>query len=62
MALALSANIRGSDKVFIVGGRSFMYITKSNNPRIEPWGLDVYIPACGAVDNTANLQYRLCMF
>jgi hypothetical protein len=29
MTLVLSANIMGSDKVFIVGGRSFMYIMKS---------------------------------
>jgi hypothetical protein len=27
----------GSDKVFIVGGRSF-YIIKSKGPKIDPWG------------------------
>jgi hypothetical protein len=38
MALVSSANIMVSDKVFIVGGRSFMYIMKSKGPRIHPWG------------------------
>jgi hypothetical protein len=28
----------GSVKVFIVGGRLFMYIMKSKGPRIDPWG------------------------
>jgi hypothetical protein len=37
MTLVSSANIMGSDKVFIVGGRSFMYIMKSKSPRIDPW-------------------------
>jgi hypothetical protein len=27
-----------SDEVFIVGGRSFMYIMKSKGPEIDPWG------------------------
>jgi hypothetical protein len=36
--LVSSANIMGCDKLFIVGGRSFMYIIKSKGPRIDPWG------------------------
>jgi hypothetical protein len=38
ITLVLSANIMGFAKVFIVGGRSFMYIMKSKGPRIDPWG------------------------
>jgi hypothetical protein len=38
LTLVSSANIMGSVKVFIVGGRSFMYIMKSKGPRIDPWG------------------------
>jgi hypothetical protein len=37
MTLVSSANIMGFAKVFIVGGRSFMYIMKSKGPRIDPW-------------------------
>jgi len=33
-----SANKMDSDKVFIVGGRSFIYIMKSKGPKIDPWG------------------------
>jgi hypothetical protein len=36
--LVSSANIMGFDKLFIVGGRSLMYIIKSKGPRIDPWG------------------------
>jgi hypothetical protein len=32
----VSANIMGFDKLFIDGGRSFMYIIKSKDPRIDP--------------------------
>jgi hypothetical protein len=38
MTLVSSAYIMGSVKVFIVGGRSFMYIMKSKGPTIDPWG------------------------
>jgi hypothetical protein len=27
----------GSEKVFIVGGKSFIYIMKSKYPKIDPW-------------------------
>jgi hypothetical protein len=37
MALLSSANIMGSDKVFIVGGRCFMYM-RNKGLRTEPWG------------------------
>jgi hypothetical protein len=37
-----SANIMGFDKLFIVVGRSFMYIIKSKGPRIDPWGTPCY--------------------
>jgi hypothetical protein len=33
-----SANKMGSEKVFIVGGRSFIYIMKSKGPKIDPCG------------------------
>jgi hypothetical protein len=38
MTVVLSANIMGSVKVFIVEGRSSMYIMKSKVPRIAPLG------------------------
>jgi hypothetical protein len=28
----------GSDKLCIVGGRSFIYIMKTRGPKIDPWG------------------------
>jgi hypothetical protein len=28
----------GSDKAFIVGGRSFIYIIENKGPKIDPWG------------------------
>jgi hypothetical protein len=37
MTLVSTANIMGSDTVFIVTGRSFMYIMKSKGPRTDPW-------------------------
>jgi hypothetical protein len=37
MTLVSSANIMSSVKVFIAGGRSFMYIMKSKGSRIDPW-------------------------
>jgi hypothetical protein len=37
MTLVSSANIMGFAKVFIVGGRSFIYIMKRKGPRIDPW-------------------------
>jgi hypothetical protein len=43
MTLESSANIVGLAKVFIVGGRSFMYIMKSKDPRIDPWGTPCFI-------------------
>jgi hypothetical protein len=43
MTLMSSANIMGSVKVFIVGGRSFMYIMKNKGPRIGPWGTPCFI-------------------
>jgi hypothetical protein len=33
-----SANKMGSDKVFIIECRSFIYIKKSKGPKIDPWG------------------------
>jgi hypothetical protein len=36
MTLVSSANIMGFYKVFIVGGRSFMYIMKSKGTRTDP--------------------------
>jgi hypothetical protein len=38
-----SVNIMVSVKVFIVGGKSFMYIMKSKGPRIDPWGTQCFI-------------------
>jgi hypothetical protein len=36
MALVSSANIMGSVKVFIVGGRSFIYSMKNKGPGTDP--------------------------
>jgi hypothetical protein len=38
ITLVSSVNTMSSDEVFIVGGRSFIYIMKSKGPRIDPWG------------------------
>jgi hypothetical protein len=35
ITLVSSSNIMGSDKVFIVGGRLFIYIMKSKGPRVD---------------------------
>jgi hypothetical protein len=42
VTLVSSANIMGFDKVFIVGGRSFICTMKSKGPRIDPWGTHCY--------------------
>jgi hypothetical protein len=47
MALASSANILRSDKVFIVRGRSFMYLMKTKVPRINPLGNYVFYSSPG---------------
>jgi hypothetical protein len=36
-------NTVGVDKMFIVGGRSFMYIMKNKGPKIDPWGALCFI-------------------
>jgi hypothetical protein len=41
--LVLPANKMGSDKVFLVGRRSFIHITKSKGPKIDPWGTPSFI-------------------
>jgi hypothetical protein len=38
ITLVSSANKMSPGNVFIVGGRSFMYIMKSRGPKIDPWG------------------------
>jgi hypothetical protein len=43
ITLVSSANIMGSDKVYTVGLRSFIYIMKSKGPRIDPWGTPCFI-------------------
>jgi hypothetical protein len=43
MALVSSANIMGSVKVFIVGGRSFIYSMKRKGPRIDPLGIPCFV-------------------
>jgi hypothetical protein len=37
-----SSNKMSSDEVFIVGGRSFIYIMKSKGPRIDPCGIPCF--------------------
>jgi hypothetical protein len=44
VTLVSSASIVGSDKVFIVGVRSFMYIMKSKGPRNYLWGTSCFVP------------------
>jgi hypothetical protein len=39
ITLVSSANKMGSGKAFIVRGRSFIYIMKSKDPKIDPWEL-----------------------
>jgi hypothetical protein len=36
ITLLSSVNKMGSDKVFIVVGRSFIYVMKSKGPKIDP--------------------------
>jgi hypothetical protein len=36
------ANKMGSDKVFIVGGRSFIYVMERKGPKIDPWGTSCF--------------------
>jgi len=38
MILVPSASNMGSEKIFILEGRMFMYVMKSKGPRIDPWG------------------------
>jgi len=38
MILVSSASNTGSEKIFILEGRLFMYVMKSKGPRIDPWG------------------------
>jgi hypothetical protein len=38
-----SANIMAIAKVFIVGGRSFIYVMKSKGPKIYPCGTPCFI-------------------
>jgi hypothetical protein len=43
----------GSDKVFIVGSRVFIYIMKSKGPKIDPWGTPYFtVPHFG--ENFSN--------
>jgi hypothetical protein len=38
ITLVSSASTVGSDKIFTVGGRSFIYFMKSKDPEIDPRG------------------------
>jgi hypothetical protein len=42
MTLVSSANIMDYDKIFIAGGRSFMYITKRKGSGTDPWGTQCF--------------------
>jgi hypothetical protein len=46
MMLVSSANIMGTAKVFIVGGRSFVQIMKSKGPKIDPCGTPYHHILC----------------
>jgi len=55
MILVPSASNMGSEKIFILEGRLFMYVMKSSGPRIDPCGtlcsvnsqsVALYITAC----------------
>jgi len=39
-----SPNTNGSDKVFILGGRSFLYMMKGTGPRIETCNTPFFVP------------------
>jgi hypothetical protein len=38
-----SANIVSIDEVFSIGGRSFIWIMKGKDPKIDPWGIPCFI-------------------
>jgi hypothetical protein len=42
----------GSDEVFVVGGRLFMYIMKNKGHKIDPWGAPCFVvPQCQEILN-----------
>jgi hypothetical protein len=43
VTLASSAIVTGSNKAFVVGGRSFTYVMKSKGHRTDPWGTPYFI-------------------
>jgi hypothetical protein len=49
-----------SGKVFIVGGRSFIYIMKSKGPKIDPWGIPCFIVPHFEENSSNNLSSVLC--
>jgi hypothetical protein len=51
--ILVSANKIGFDSLFIVNGKSFIYIKKSNGPSTEPWGMYVE----GTVDQGYREQF-----
>jgi hypothetical protein len=52
--LVSSINKKSSDKVFIVGGRSLIYIMKSKGPKIDPWGTP-----CFTVPDLRKISQRI---
>jgi hypothetical protein len=61
ITLVSSLNKMGSDEVFIVGGRSFIYIMKSKVPKIDPLGT----PCCTVPhfeENFSNDFYQFFVF
>jgi hypothetical protein len=59
--LVSSANKMGSGKVFIVVGRSFVYIMKSKGPKIDSWGTPCFtVPHF--VENFSKILFQSFVF
>jgi hypothetical protein len=43
MTLVSSANIKGIDEVFCIGGRPFIWIRKSKDSKLDPWGTPCFV-------------------
>jgi hypothetical protein len=58
ITLVSSTNKMGSDKVFLVGARSFIYIKKSKGPKTDP--LELHILLFPIVRKTFQMVLFFC--